>query len=223
MQTVSNNTLKQTLYYRDITVLIYNIQYPAFNSTCSEKAAEAVSENYAALARSKEEYCKAVLYPQAVESARYIQSNYPPFHSYEFDMTYNITLNMGCLTSLYTEQYSYMGGAHGSTVRQSDTWDFTTGNKVQLGDFYPHDRLFREKIQRWIEQQVSIRLKTEPATYFDDYAKLVQNTFNPDSFYLSPGGVVIYFQQYDIAPYATGLPEFVLPVPPGFEPLFTRK
>ena len=130
---------------------------------------------------------------------------------------------MGCLTSLYTEQYSYMGGAHGSTVRQSDTWDFTTGNKVQLGDFYPHDRLFREKIQRWIEQQVSIRLKTEPATYFDDYAKLIQNTFNPDSFYLSPGGVVIYFQQYDIAPYATGLPEFVLPVPPGFEPLFTRK
>lgn len=110
MQTVSNNTLKQTLYYRDIPVLIYNIQYPAFNSTCSEKAAEAVSENYAALARSKEEYCKAVLYPQAVESARYIQSNYPPFHSYEFDMTYNITLNMGCLTSLYTEQYSYMGG-----------------------------------------------------------------------------------------------------------------
>ena len=100
MQTVSNNTLKQTLYYRDIPVLIYNIQYPAFNSTCSEKAAEAVSENYAALARSKEEYCKAVLYPQAVESARYIQSNYPPFHSYEFDMTYNITLNMGCLTSL---------------------------------------------------------------------------------------------------------------------------
>ena len=59
MQTVSNNTLKQTLYYRDIPVLIYNIQYPAFNSTCSEKAAEAVSENYAALARSKEEYCKA--------------------------------------------------------------------------------------------------------------------------------------------------------------------
>ena len=57
MQTVSNNTLKQTLYYRDIPVLIYNIQYPAFNSTCSEKAAEAVSENYAALARSKEEYC----------------------------------------------------------------------------------------------------------------------------------------------------------------------
>ena len=44
MQTVSNNTLKQTLYYRDIPVLIYNIQYPAFNSTCSEKAAEAVSK-----------------------------------------------------------------------------------------------------------------------------------------------------------------------------------
>ena len=74
-----------------------------------------------------------------------------------------------------------------------------------------------------MDRTAGIHKTKNGATYFDDYAKLIQNTFNPDSFYLFPGGVVIYFQQYDIAPYATGLPEFVLPVPPGFEPLFTRK
>ena len=130
MQTVFQNHIRQTMYYGEIPVLSYSIQYPSFTSTCSDTAAEAVSRHYASLAKSKEEYCKTVLYPQAAESARYIQNNFPPFHSYEFDMTYTVTLNMRCITSLYTEQYSYMGGAHGSTVRQSETWNFNTGKEM---------------------------------------------------------------------------------------------
>ncbi|MFU2363539.1 MAG: RsiV family protein, partial [Clostridiales bacterium] len=35
-------------------------------------------------------------------------------------------------------------------------------------------------------------------------------TINFDSYYLTPKGIVIYFQQYDIAPYSSGLPEFLI-------------
>ena len=63
-----------------------------------------------------------------------------------------------------------------------------------------------------MEEQTAERLKADPGIYFEDYRALLQDTFNADSFYIQPGRVVIYYQQYDIAPYSTGLPEFYIPV-----------
>lgn len=213
MQSIVNKSLNDTMFYRDIAVLKYNIEYPVFSSNCNQKAVKAINEFYAFLAKNKENYCKLVVYPQAVEAARYIQKNNPPFNYYEFDMSYTITWNTGCVTSLYVEEYTYMGGAHGSTVRTSDTWNFTTGRRIQLTDLYSHDIMIRKKILVWIENKISEMLKISPATFFDDYAKRLQDTLNLNSFYLVPNGIVIYFQQYDIAPYVARFPEFLLPHP----------
>lgn len=67
-----------------------------------------------------------------------------------------------------------------------------------------------------IEGQIIEQLKTSPQSYFDDYAKLVAKTLNLNSFYLTQDGVVLYFQQYDIAPYAAGFPEFMIGVAAPF-------
>ena len=55
------------------------------------------------------------------------------------------------------------------------------------------------------------QMKTSPSMYFDDYATLLRGNFNIKGFYLKPEGIVIYYQQYDIAPYVSGLPEFLFP------------
>lgn len=211
MQTITQRALRNTLYCRNIPVLKYNIQYPSFTTTCSQESAQAINLHYADLANSMERHVQNVLYPLAAESARYIIKNDPPFHSYEFDMSYHVTYNSGCITSLYLEQYSFMGGAHGSTVRTSDTWDFSTGRHLHLGDFYNGVPDYEDIIKRWIIYEISQILETSPSTYFDDYEKRVSDSFQPESYYLSQEGLVVYFQQYDIAPYATGLPEFTLP------------
>lgn len=211
MQTITQRSLHNTLYCRDIPVLKYNIQYPSFTTTCSQEAAQAINLHYADLANSMERHVQNVLYPLAAESARYITKNDPPFHSYEFDMSYKITYNSDCITSLYLEQYSFMGGAHGATVRTSDTWDFSTGRQMQLGDFYSGVTDYEEGIRQWITYQISQILVNAPSTFFEDYVQRVHDSFKPESYYLSQDGLVFYFQQYDIAPYATGLPEFTLP------------
>lgn len=209
MQSIENKSMNDVLLYNGIPVLKYNIAYPFFHSTCSPKAVESINEFYLSLAKNKQSYCKWVLYPQAAEAAKYIQENNPPFHPFEFDMIYQVTMNKGCVTSLYLEQYTYLGGAHGATVRTSDTWDFVTGKRLSLKNLYTND--FENKIILWIESQIAELLKVSPGSFFEDYANLLRNTFNPDSFYLTPEGIVIYFQQYDIAPYAAGIPEFLLP------------
>lgn len=209
MQTVFQKSLTDTMLYHKIPVFQYNIQYPAFASPCSQTAVYAINQFYASLAKDKEAYCRSILYPQAVDSARYIQENIPPFRYYEFIMTYNVTFNSGCIVSLYREEYTYMGGAHGSTLRMSDTWNFKTGQRIQLKDLSAYDS--EDKLLMGIDRQIAELLKTSAGSFFDNYTLLVRNTFHPNSFYLTPNGIVIYFQQYDIAPYAAGLPEFLFP------------
>ncbi len=55
------------------------------------------------------------------------------------------------------------------------------------------------------------QIAKDPSGYFDNYPPLVAGTFNKNSFYCTDEGIVVYFQQYDIAPYSSGIPEFPLP------------
>lgn len=213
MQTITQHVLTDTMDYQGMPVLNCQIRYPQFTSTCSREAARTVNEYYSSLAREKGDYCRSVLYPRAVESAKYSRERNYPFFAYEFDMSYKVTYNEGCVVSLYMDQYEFTGGAHGSTLRTSRTWDFETGRQLTLEDFYRHNPGFIRDIQNWIEYEIAGRLKSNPSTYFDDYPKLLRSTFQDGNFYLTPKGIVLYYQQYDIAPYSSGIPEFLLAFP----------
>ena len=195
------------MYYRYIPVFIYQINYPSFTTTCNWAAGKAVNTHYAALARSTEAYCRNVLFPQAVNDKRYVPAT-PPFNSYTLQADYKITYNNGCITSLYTDTHTYMGGALGETKRTSDTWDFHTGKRLELTDVYPLSPASLYRLQTSIAQQITERLKENPGSFFDDYRTLLLDTFHVNQFYLRPESGVIYYQQSDIAPYAAGLPEF---------------
>lgn len=222
MQTITNKNLSDTMYYKNLPVLTYSIDYPAFATTCSTAAAKRINLHYETDAREQEQKCRTEVFRQATQLAEYRAANSYPFFGYEWKATYQITYNQYCLTSLYLEQYSYLGGAHGNTVRTSDTWDFRTGRRLTLGEFHiknstgtnrmPSAAVATPKILLpMIETQIVWRLKTTPGSYFDDYATLLRNSFHPESFYLTPEGLVIYYQLYDIAPYVTGIPEFLIP------------
>ena len=131
MQTITEKILNDTMLYGNIPVFTYHIAYPSFSTTCVLSAAQTANIYYMQLAENTEQYCRTVLYPQAVESARYITSNHPPFNRYTLDMNYQITYNSGCITSLYMDTYTYMGGAHQELERISDTWDFSTGKQLR--------------------------------------------------------------------------------------------
>ena len=47
MQTVTQKTLKDTMYYGDIPVFVYKINYPSFTTTCDETAGRAINAYYA--------------------------------------------------------------------------------------------------------------------------------------------------------------------------------
>ena len=85
------------------------------------------------------------------------------------------------------------------------------GRQINLTEFFPGVQGFPECLFQRIEKQIEDRLKESPATFFEDYSQLLRNNFHAENFYITPAGLVIYYQQYDIAPYASGIPEFVIP------------
>lgn len=213
MQTITEKILNDTMLYGNIPVFTYHIAYPSFSTTCVLSAAQTANIYYMQLAENTEQYCRTVLYPQAVESARYITSNHPLFNRYTLDMNYQITYNSGCITSLYMDTYTYMGGAHQELERISDTWDFSTGRQLHLDDISALTPAALNGLQTSVERQIAERLKESPGSYFEDYPYLLRNKFNQNHFFLRPGYIVIYYQQYEIAPYATGIPEFSFRMP----------
>lgn len=206
MQQIYQKTFEDTMCYGDVPILNYKINYPCFTTAYCPSSAQNINEFYCYMAKSNVNYCRTVLYPQALEIARDFQDR--PFNTYTFDVNFTVTYNSGCITSLYSDTYTYTGGAHGNTLRKSNTWNFRTGTLLLLNDVYPLTPHSMLSLLKCIEQQIEERLKADPGIYFDDYTFLLSNSFHTANFYLQPCNGVIYFQQYDIAPYSTGLPEF---------------
>ncbi len=129
------------------------------------------------------------------------------FIPYEALMTYAIRLNRQCTMSLYADHYVYTGGAHGLTTRVGDTWNLNTGAPRKLADFFPGASDYRDRIIGEVRRQIA----RQPDVYFPEGAQLAESAFNEHSFYVSPRGLHIFYQQYDIAPYASGIREFLIP------------
>ena len=155
------------------------------------------------------------LYQMAMVEYEYSVANDFPIRQFEAFVDYTITYNQNCIVSMYFDQYEYAGGAHGLTVRYSDSWNFSKSKRIELAELFPHRNHYREYVIQMIDHEIEQQLAQESSMYFDNYEQLVNENFKANNFYLTKEGVVIYFQQYDIAPYASGIPTFLIPYGPN--------
>ena len=128
MQTITQHILTDQMDYQNSVVLNCQIRYPQFNNaSCNQEAHQTINQYYVTQASEKGRYCRTVLYPQATEEANYSRDRSFPFFPYEFNVSYVVTYSQDCIFSLFSEQYTFTGGAHGSTLRTSETWDAESG------------------------------------------------------------------------------------------------
>jgi len=204
---VETLVIENEMQYDGVTVLSYKIEYPQFSSENYRRSILRINDFYRARALDYQEYVRTTLYQMAVEQYLDDKENGFPVRVFAAQDSYNITYNRACIISLYFDRYEYTGGAHGLTVRSSQTWNLQSGQMVKLGELF--ECLFNYK--EYIIRNVIEQIRKNPDIYFEDYEGLVRQTFNVDNFYATPEGIVVYFQQYDIAPYASGIREFLIP------------
>lgn len=116
---------------------------------------------------------------------------------------YYIRTNGKGILSISIEMYWFSGGAHGMTVLKSVTFDVATGRIYYLKDLFKENSHYVKRLTDIIKRQIQER----------DIPVIVDFTsIKPDQdFYIENTTLVIYFQLYELAPYAYGFPTFKIP------------
>ena len=207
---ISMREVKRTLSYQNVPVLSFSVQYPEIGLAANKVAQIRINNE---IRSQVAEFTKSVatsLYRQAVENYKNAQQNGYPFHAFEAVLNYTVTYNQNCHLSMYRDRYEFTGGAHGNTIRSSDTYSLRSGATLPLSSYFQPYQNYRRILLTQILRQADENMRQNPV-YFDNYAILIMQNFNEKNYYLTPGGIAIYFQQYEIAPYSTGIVVFTVP------------
>lgn len=199
---IKNKILERNLIYDNTIVLKYHIEYPQIvpDSTVYIRRFNLYNEN---IALSLQQKAENELFKEAIELYKFNKKNNYPTMVYEVYQNYKITFNSWKIISLFIDEYTFTGGAHGNTIRTSQTWDLSRGRQIELYQFFNNPYFILQ-----ILKNIKMQIEENPEIYFDDACCLLIDTFNPQSFYLDQRSIIIYFQQYDIAPYSSGIREF---------------
>lgn len=212
---LENNVIERQMYYKNTMILHYKINYPQLRLRWPAEAAGRINRFYRTKALTFKRYCETELYYMAVKEYKYSVANGFPIRPYEADLAYTVTFDRDCYLSLYFDQYQFTGGAHGSTVRTSQTWNFPAGRRIALRQMFSPPVRYREFILKTVQSQIAQEIQNGNNIYFENYEQLTRETFRSENFYLTDQGLAVYFQQYDIAPYSSGIPVFIIPYGQG--------
>lgn len=151
---------------------------------------------------------KASIEKQAKEAFEYSQKGTEPrFNKYTADTSFEVRYNDKDVLSLTVLYAQYTGGAHGLEVQKGYTFDLKTGKILNLSDLFAvgfdYDEVISDEILGY--------MKLHQQEYFPEAITSFKKIKSDQPYYIENGNLVIYYGEYEIAPYAAGIPEFRIP------------
>ena len=130
------------------------------------------------------------------------------FRPYTRELDFDINMNNKGLMSITTNNYYYNGGAHGSYVMQSRTFDFNneielTADKVINNDLWN----IKENVYELFKQ----KLQKDGLVLDEIWGDILKEEVDNVNFYLKENALVFYFNAEQVAPYALGVPTVEVP------------
>jgi len=142
-------------------------------------------------------------YPEYAQSAK---ENQFPAHPFQLYVDYEMHTS-GKVLSLAVQTYQYSGGAHGQAWKDFYVLDTQKGKLLTLQDLFKDNANYKALINQEINKQIN----TGEKMYFEGDMGF-QTISENHPFYVQDDNLVFFFGQYEIAPYAAGMPEFKIPV-----------
>ncbi|MGL5313554.1 MAG: DUF3298 and DUF4163 domain-containing protein [Peptostreptococcaceae bacterium] len=145
-------------------------------------------------------------YNEAQSQAKEYQKDLPDVQNkFVANVDFEVKKNSDNMLSLVIEYYKYSGGAHGYYENISHNIDVRNGRELSLKDLFKDNYDYKKVINKEIREQIEDIIKKEPQ-YNGVYE--FNGIKEEQKFYIQDDNIVIYFDLYDIAPYAAGIPEF---------------
>lgn len=130
-----------------------------------------------------------------------------PTLPYEIKSFYTVTEKNDSIISLYNDYYEYLGGAHGSTVRTGYTIYRINEKIISLKDLF----LAGFDYKKLINENIKEEIRKEPDKFFYSPENF-RGITDEQGFYIEKDNLVIFFNEYEIAPYVAGIPEFKISI-----------
>lgn len=123
------------------------------------------------------------------------------------DISYEV-YTTGKLLSFGVTTYTYSGGAHGMTnVQYFNVPNLEKTHNLQLSELFQPGYDYKNVLNNLIKQQI----KTEERKTGNKLPYWFEGISNNQGFSFKNGTLLIHFGQYEIAPYAAGMPAFTIP------------
>jgi hypothetical protein len=119
---------------------------------------------------------------------------------------------------------AYSGGAHGYEMLTSFNYDVKNEREIKLADLFPNDAnylktisdLTRKDLTAQFKKRLNIKTKADEANFKDSVLPMMMDGTSPKEdnfsvFTFTSDKVIIYFNQYQVAPYSMGQSMVILP------------
>lgn len=126
--------------------------------------------------------------------------------SYEATFDGEVIFESSEVISIALTGYLYTGGAHGNTNITLYNFNAQSGALLKLTDFISDEAAFTAIAQTHFEKAVNANPDTDLSDYF------FGETFHlPENIGLNSEGILLLYNQYEVASYATGITQFTIP------------
>lgn len=142
--------------------------------------------------------------PELADYVKFSKESGYPVNDFDLSSDYSVSYNQNDILSITATIYNYTGGAHGMTEQISYNIDLKTGKLITLKDIFKSDSNYIKLINKEISKQI----KANPDDFFTEDDLGFKTIAADQPFYFNKGGITVYFQLYEIAPYAGGIKEF---------------
>ena len=124
-----------------------------------------------------------------------------------------ITRNDGVTLSVLREVYENLGGAHPLVTYRAETFDVASQGRLLLGDLFTvSEDEYLSRLKDLILPQMD-KLETDSGVLYFDYAREeLMTLLDPMDFALTGDSLLIFYNEYALAPHAAGLQHFYLPL-----------
>ena len=184
--------------------------YPVIENADNDEFIASINED---VKNSVAEFVNEVKGKEIIDGAKEYYSyanegDMPTFSPYTFEFDYDINLNTEDYFSMTAVLYYNLHGAHPMTSMTSVSYDMKAKKEFALTDIWNVDA---EGAKKEIIDAFNAEIDKNPTMYFEDAKKTVEENTQRAEFYLDENGVNMYFQLYEIAPYAAGYPKCLIP------------
>lgn len=122
---------------------------------------------------------------------------------FEYIETYTVIPTIKPYLTIETNSYQYSGGAHGINELSYINWNLETNKQVYIGDLFKNDVNYLQLVNALVKEEINRRIAL--GEYFFSGSDGFQTIRETQPFYFNKDGdLIIVFNVYEIAPYASG-------------------